>query len=173
MGFEKLPDGGVHVEDVKLALRGHVRDGYQFKAGDYMEPRDPSYEPSPSLNDRVHVLVSVIPADSVSLLSKEVLKKMREVRLAARDMGIPQVAILTKVDKACPKAKQNIVNVYKSKYLKKRVDLFNELLGLPLNCIFLVRNYETENKTQAGFDALILCALRHMIDYGEDYLINL
>lgn len=34
MGFEKLPDGGVHVEDVKLALRGHVRDGYQVQSSE-------------------------------------------------------------------------------------------------------------------------------------------
>lgn len=29
MGLEGSPDDGVHVEDLKLALRGHVRDGYQ------------------------------------------------------------------------------------------------------------------------------------------------
>ena len=52
-----------------------------------MQTGDPSYNPSPTLDDKVHVLVSVIPAGSVTLLSEEVWKKMREVRLAARDMG--------------------------------------------------------------------------------------
>ncbi|XP_036946248.1 interferon-induced protein 44-like isoform X2 [Acanthopagrus latus] len=138
-----------------------------------MQTGDPSYNPSPTLDDKVHVLVSVIPAGSVTLLSEEVWKKMREVRLAARDMGIPQVAILTKVEKACAEANEDIKNVYKSKYLKEQVDMFSEMLGLPLNCIFLVRNYETKNSMNDGISALILCALRHMIDYGEDYLRDL
>nr|XP_020481694.1 interferon-induced protein 44-like [Labrus bergylta] len=29
MGLEKNADNGVHVEDIKLALRGHVKDGYK------------------------------------------------------------------------------------------------------------------------------------------------
>ncbi|XP_030264291.1 interferon-induced protein 44-like [Sparus aurata] len=172
MGLEQKANSGAHVEDLKLALRGHVRDGYKFNPRPMTED-DPSYNPSPTLDDRVHVLVSVIPTDSVSLLSEEVMKKLREVRLAASDMGIPQVAILTKVDKACAEVKEDINNAYKSKYLKEQVDLFSELLGLPPNCIFLVKNYETESITRDGIDALILCALRQMITYGEDYLNDL
>ncbi|KAM8723534.1 interferon-induced protein 44-like [Acanthopagrus schlegelii] len=169
MGLEQKANNGVHVEDIKLALRGHVREGYKFNPNPLTED-DPSYNPSPKLDDRVHVLVSVIPADSVSLISEEVIKKMREVRLAASDMGIPQVAILTKVDKACAEAKKDIGNVYKSKYLDEQVKMFSELLGLQANCIFLVKNYAKENDTQDDTDALILCALRQMINYGEDFL---
>ncbi|XP_073349689.1 interferon-induced protein 44-like [Pagrus major] len=172
MGLEQTDNRGVHVEDIKLALRGHVKDGYQFNPNPMTEG-DRGYNPSPTLDDRVHVLVSVIPAGSVSLLNDKVVKKMREVRLAASDMGIPQVAILTKVDVACAEAKKNINNAYKSKYLKKQVDMFSELLGLPPNCIFLLKNYESETNTHNSIDALILCALRQMINYGEDFLNDL
>lgn len=52
-----------------------------------MNQGDQGYNSSPTLDDRVHVLVCVIPASSLSILSDEVLKKMREVRLAASEMG--------------------------------------------------------------------------------------
>ncbi|XP_073350749.1 interferon-induced protein 44-like isoform X1 [Pagrus major] len=173
MGLEDRANTGVHMEDLKLALMGHVREGYQFDPKSRMQKGDQFYNPSPTLNDRVHVLVSVIPADRVSLLSQDVVKKMRDVRLAASEMGVPQMTILTKVDEACPQAKKDINNVYKSKYLKEQIDKFSEMLGLPLNCIFPVKNYETDISTNEGIDALILCALRQMITYGEDFLNNL
>lgn len=34
MGFEQSADSGVHIEDIKLALMGHVKDGYQVKSFD-------------------------------------------------------------------------------------------------------------------------------------------
>lgn len=52
------------------------------------------YHTCPSLNDRVHVLVTVVPAGSVSLLSEEVLKKLRDVRLTASEMDTATVSKL-------------------------------------------------------------------------------
>ncbi|XP_039467447.1 interferon-induced protein 44-like [Oreochromis aureus] len=172
MGMEQN-DSGVHVDDVKLALRGHVTEGYKFIPQQQLREGDLGYRSCPSLNDRVHVLVTVVPAGSVSLLSEEVVKKLRDIRLTASEMDIPQLAILTKVDEACPAAEQDPKNIYKSKYLKEQVDKFSQLLGLPVNCIFLVKNYSSEISIDDATDAHILCALKQMIVYGDDFLNHL
>ncbi|XP_076609544.1 interferon-induced protein 44-like isoform X1 [Chaetodon auriga] len=173
MGLEGLSNNGVHKDDVKLALRGHVKESYEFLPAHPLTESDLGYDPCPTLNEKVHVLVSVVPADTLSILSDEIKNKMKDIRRTASDMGIPQLAIITKVDKACRKARQDVKNVYRSKYLKELVDKFSVELGIPVNCIFLVKNYESEIKTNGDTDALILCALRQMIDFGEDFLRNL
>ncbi|XP_059204103.1 interferon-induced protein 44-like [Centropristis striata] len=171
MGFEQ--NDGVHVEDIKLALKGHVADDYKFLPEGELTVTNEGYNSSPTLADSVHVLVCALPAGSVSLISDEVVRKMREVRLAASEMGIPQLAILTKVDEACLQAKKDVKKAYKSKYLKKQVNKCNMLLGIPRNCIFLVKNYESESSTDEDTNALILSALRQIITFGEDFLNNL
>ncbi|XP_075942287.1 interferon-induced protein 44-like [Anarhichas minor] len=173
MGFEQNTETGVDVQDVKLAMRGHMPNGYKFNPIAQLQETDRDYISSPTLEDRVHVLVCVIPAGSVSLISEEVEKKLREVRQAATEMGIPQLAILTKVDEACPQAEEDLKETYRIKYLKEQVDKFSMLLGIPPNCIFLVKNYHSEIKTNDDINALILSALKQMITFGEDFLDNL
>ncbi|XP_062422127.1 interferon-induced protein 44-like [Pungitius pungitius] len=170
MGLEEKTNKGVKVEDLKLALKGHVSDGYQFNPEVQLKANDKHYNSCPTLKDKVHVLVSVIPAVSVSLLSDGVVNKMREVRMKASEMGIPQLAILTKVDEAFPEVEQNMDNVYNNMNLKGLVDKYSVLLGLSPNCIFLVRNYHSEIHTNEHMNALILSSVKQMICFGEDFL---
>uniref|UniRef100_A0A3B4FDF5 Interferon-induced protein 44-like n=1 Tax=Pundamilia nyererei TaxID=303518 RepID=A0A3B4FDF5_9CICH len=167
MGLQSS-DKGIHVEDIKLAIRGHVNEDYRFNPTSPLPETNSSYNSFPTLDDKVHILVLVIPADTVSIMNDESVRKMKDVRSAARDKGIPQIAIMTKIDEACPEVKKDIKNAYRSKHLNQLV--LNMNLGIPLNCIFLVKNYHTEIETENDVDSLILSVLKKIIDYGEDYL---
>ncbi|GAA6231656.1 interferon-induced protein 44-like [Lates japonicus] len=157
-------------DDVKLALRGHVKDGYTFNPESKLSEGNEFYNKSPTVNDKVHVLVCIVPADTLFSMSDETVKKIRDIRLEASRLGIPQVAVLTKVEEACPEIKRDLKNVYRSINLKDKMEKFSVDVGIPMNCIFPVKNYHEEIDLSDDTDALILSALRRIIDYGEDFI---
>ncbi|XP_073349472.1 interferon-induced protein 44-like [Pagrus major] len=160
---------GVHVDDIKLTLRGHVKDGYKFDPESKLSEKDGFYNRSPSSNDKVHVLVCVIDASTLFPMKDETVKKIRDVRMEASDLEIPQVAIFTKVDEVCPEIKADLKNVYKVQSLKSKMEQFSAYVGIPMNCIFPVRNYHEEINLKSDVDSLILSALKHIIRFGDDY----
>lgn len=50
------------------------------------------------------------------------------------------------------------------------MELFSESLGIPVKCIFPVKNYHSEIDPDDDTDTLILSALKHMINLGEDFV---
>lgn len=58
----------------------------QFNPMSPLAEGDPGYNPSPSLEDRVHVLVCVISANLTSI-NPSVLEKMASVRETASSLG--------------------------------------------------------------------------------------
>ncbi|XP_053193444.1 interferon-induced protein 44-like [Scomber japonicus] len=167
MGLSK--DKGVLVDDIKLALMGRVRDGYRFNPERNLSEGDQYYNTEVNPNDEVHVLVCVIPADKVSLINGEVTRKILEIRKAATELDIPQVAVITRIDQACPEIKDDLKNVYKSVYLKEKLEQFSADVGIPMNCIFPVKNYSKEINLNDDVDSLILNTLRHIIDFGDEF----
>ncbi|XP_036386698.1 interferon-induced protein 44-like [Megalops cyprinoides] len=170
MGLEVDKDKGMPPEDILLALKGRVKEGYTFNPVSPLSENGPYYNKDPSLGDKVHCLVTVLPIDTLSLMPKEFFSKLRKIRLNASDMGIPQVVILTKVDEACQMVKKDIKKVYTSKYIKKQMETCNAQLGIPMNCIFPVKNYHKEIYVNNEIDELLLKALKHMINFANDYV---
>lgn len=160
-------DHGVLPEDIILALKGHVKDGYFFNPLHGLSPEDRHYNPSPSIDDKVHVLALVLDG-SPAEIDRSVLEKMKKIRKAARDLGIPQVMIVTHIDKVCKEIEEDVTTVFRSRLLKKKIDEISADVGILVNYMFPVwNNYEGEKKDVV--DTLILAALKQLLDYGDDF----
>lgn len=59
----------------------------QFNTVKPITEEDPKYKKNPILNDRIHCLVAVLPANNVSLIDEDTIEQMRVVREKARDLG--------------------------------------------------------------------------------------
>uniref|UniRef100_A0A3Q3XIV3 G domain-containing protein n=1 Tax=Mola mola TaxID=94237 RepID=A0A3Q3XIV3_MOLML len=166
-GVEMSQD--MHMDDIKLALRGHVPEGYTFKADSKLSDDSRLYVRSPTENNKVHALLCVYPTDTMSQL-KEKHRDKQQLWLCS-PAGIPQAAILTKIDQACPELRRNLQNVYKVPYLRNKVCfMFSKEVGIPMDCIFPVKNYHEEIDLDNDIDMLILSTLKNVIDLGEDYI---
>ncbi|XP_055362622.1 interferon-induced protein 44-like [Betta splendens] len=153
---------------IKLCLRGRVKDSYRFNPESKLCQGDRFHNEAPADNDKVHVLVCVIAANTPPSLSDAVKRKIRDIRLEASGLGIPQVAVLTKVDEACPEVQRDLRNVYRSRRLKKKMEQLSADSGIPMNCIFPVKNYHEEIDLSDDMDALILSVLTSIIHFGDD-----
>ncbi|KAL4008258.1 hypothetical protein ACER0C_002110 [Sarotherodon galilaeus] len=160
----------IHVKDVKQALKGHIKDGYTFNPENKLSKGDRYYNRTPTENDKVHILVCVVDANTASLMKDPTVEAIQDVRDEATDLEIPQVAIFTKIDEVCPEIKHDVKNVYKSKSLQQRIQQFSKRVGIPINCIFPVKNYHSETELNPDIDAIIMNAMRRIIEIGNDSL---
>ncbi|KAG5272591.1 hypothetical protein AALO_G00167220 [Alosa alosa] len=79
---------------------------------------------------------------------------------------------MTHVDLACPLVKESLQNTYSSKVIKRRMQECRNKLGVPMNCIFPVKNYDEEIDLDDNVNSLILNALKHIVDIADDYVSN-
>ncbi|XP_014855102.1 PREDICTED: interferon-induced protein 44-like isoform X1 [Poecilia mexicana] len=162
----------VHEKDMKMAMMGHIKDEYKFHPQSALSETDPFFNRNPTINDKAHILVTVFDANTINQLDQNIAETIQEIRDEATELGIPHVAILSKIDEACPEIREDIKNVCHSRTLQQKIQLLSKLVGIPENCIFPIKNYHCEKKLNHETDALILNTLRSLIEIGEEYLSN-
>ncbi|KAK7925092.1 hypothetical protein WMY93_007402 [Mugilogobius chulae] len=169
MGMEAGDKIGIHPKDIKLAMMGHVKEGYKFNPMSPLSHDDYPYNPNPTIDDKAHVLVLVFSSNSPQI-DPSVIEKMKNIRETAHELGIPQIAVGTHVDQACPEIMKDIKNIYRSNSLKTNMEEFSKAVGIPMNCIFGVKNYSQETDNDDDIDTLLLLALKNMVNYGMDFV---
>ncbi|XP_063052888.1 interferon-induced protein 44-like [Engraulis encrasicolus] len=165
---------GARTEDLVIALEGHLKDGYMFNPVGSMAKNDPHYNRYPTLNDKIHCLVSILPGDGINMMdsadARTVIQKLREIREKASELKIPQVIIMTKADLACAEVYKDPKKIYKSKEIKKMMEVCTDKLGIPLNFVLPVKNYHEENALDDGMDILLLSALKSILNFANDHV---
>ncbi|KAK2817751.1 hypothetical protein Q7C36_021684 [Tachysurus vachellii] len=170
MGLGDNKEDGIHPDDIINVLHGRVKEGYKFNPVSPLTDADPNYVHEPSLKNKVHCLVSVVPANSISLMKTEMIQKMQTVRNAALDLGIPHVVLMTKIDDGvCPLVRKDLAEVYKSRKIQKKMQRCSHTIGPSLECIFPVSNYHEETEVDDKKDVLILSALKAIVGFVTDY----
>ncbi|XP_076153636.1 interferon-induced protein 44-like isoform X2 [Alosa pseudoharengus] len=168
--LEKRDSEEVHPEDIIKVLRGQIKFGYKFNPTSSCSDTDPNFVSNPTLSNTIHCLVSVVPADRVTLMEDDDFEKMKLIRQQASEMGIPQLIILTKVDLACPEVQKNIKKIYRSKKIKEKMQECSNRLGGHMTDIFPVRNYHEEIDMNPDVNMLLLSALKPILNHANDYV---
>ncbi|XP_053471557.1 interferon-induced protein 44-like [Ictalurus furcatus] len=91
MGLQDTGTSGIHTDDIITAMQGHVRENYTFNPVSPLRDGNPWYNNAPTLNDKVHCLVSVMSAQTLPVMYDSVIKSIKDVRekASALDVRMP------------------------------------------------------------------------------------
>uniref|UniRef100_A0A3Q2CKK3 Uncharacterized protein n=1 Tax=Cyprinodon variegatus TaxID=28743 RepID=A0A3Q2CKK3_CYPVA len=159
MGLEDGTNHGVHVDDIKPGLRGHVKEGHTFN------PVGPLSQDDLGFNVVVCVRFTNAPH-----IKSSVLEKMNNNDLfewVSFPAGIPQIDMMTHIGEACGNRKKLEEHVQEQTPEKED---FSAVMGIPMNCIFPVKNYSEEINAAKDINTLILSALRTITDFENDFI---
>ncbi|KAH3715463.1 interferon-induced protein 44-like [Dreissena polymorpha] len=165
---------GIDNFDCSYLLNGNIPDYYEFNpAPPPIIPDNPGFVHQPRVTEKIYCVVFVIDTATVGDIPPKLVKKINSFQRIVNRKGIPQAALLTKVDLACQDVAGKTSNVFTSKKIEAAVDKVSGLLGLPRNNILPVKNYENEMQLDDNISILSLLALRQLLHFAEDYIENL
>ncbi|XP_072562781.1 interferon-induced protein 44-like [Paramormyrops kingsleyae] len=170
MGLEGREDGGMKLEDFVSILKGYVPDKYQFNPAQPMKADDCQACSTLALKDRIHCVVYVIDATTIGIQGTK--NKIGEIKKITNLADVPLVALLTKVDKACPHVEKDLTKVYRSCYIKDLIYRAGNSLGIPPSNVIPVKNYYDEIELNDTCDILLLMAMKQMLNFADNYLEN-
>ncbi|XP_053333305.1 interferon-induced protein 44-like [Clarias gariepinus] len=161
---------GMDTDYIINILHGRVQEGDTLNNLEGPNNETDDFNRIQSLNDKVHCLVFVLSADKISEVSERIFYKLKLVLHQARELGIPQVVMMSKVDKACSLVSADLKMIYKSKKIKAKMDECSSRLGVAVKYILPVKNYCEEMTLNVETDILILTAMTSILNFATDFV---
>ncbi|XP_069125502.1 interferon-induced protein 44-like [Argopecten irradians] len=165
-------DQGLDDHEICYLLDGHVPDRFQFNPAVPLSPEVMGFVKGPGLGDRIHCVAFVVDSSTVDVISEKVLERIKNMQTKMNQRSIPQVVLLTKIDRICELVTDEISDVFVSPTVKECVDRVAMVMGLPRSHILPVKNYECEVELDQDVNILSLLCLRQVLHFSDDYLYN-
>nr|XP_022296667.1 interferon-induced protein 44-like [Crassostrea virginica] len=125
----------------------------------------PGYIKNQDLGNKIHCVAFVIDGSTVDEMSDKILKQV-----TVNQRGLPQIVLLTKVDKICRDVNADVTKTFTSSAVCSAVEKVANIMGLPRARVFPVKNYENETELVVGINILVLEALKRCLDLADDFI---
>ncbi|XP_059839757.1 interferon-induced protein 44-like [Hypanus sabinus] len=158
LGLAKDGEFGISDEQIINILNGLIPNQHQFNS-----PAKIEHEENRPTSPTVHCVAYVIDASQSPILPRPMKKRMLDIQSQIKELDIPQIVLLTKVDKACSLVEKDLKNVYRSEHITKKIMEVGEQLRIPVSCIVPVNNYWFSDELDCVIDILLLSAIKLML----------
>ncbi|XP_071080658.1 interferon-induced protein 44-like [Haliotis cracherodii] len=156
--------------DLMVIIDGHLPDRFTFNPSVPVRPGVPGYKKNPTLDDRIHCIAFVVDSTAIDVFPDKVLQTFKAVQHRVNVQGLPQVVLLTKVDKACKVVNKDMSQLFLSAAIRGLVEKTAELFGLPRSHVYPVKNYEDELVLDDNVTLPALTSLVQMTRFADDFL---
>nr|XP_022300549.1 interferon-induced protein 44-like isoform X2 [Crassostrea virginica] len=167
-GFEE--DFALDAQEISFILDGNIPDRYQFSPMVPFTPDTPGYIKNPDLENKIRCVAFVIDGSTTDVMPDKILKRMKDLQIRMNQRGLPQIILLTKLDKICPDVNDDVTNTYRSSAVCDAVEKVADIMGLPRGHVLPVKNYESETKLKTGVNILLMEALELCLDFADDFM---
>ncbi|KAL3875139.1 hypothetical protein ACJMK2_038067 [Sinanodonta woodiana] len=163
---------GLDASEISFIIDGNVPDGYQFNPSVPFSRETPGYIKATSVKDMIHCVAFVLDGSTIDVLQEKTLERLKVMQTKINQIGVPQVVLLTKVDKVCRSVEEDLSIIFKSGLISDLVDKVSQVMGLPRGHVLPLKNYERELELDMSVSILALLALRQILRFSQDSLFN-
>ncbi|KAL4236544.1 Interferon-induced protein 44-like [Mactra antiquata] len=161
-------------DNMRFLLEGYVPDKYPLDPNGRYMTDSPGFIKDPSLLHKMHCVVIVMDASIIDAVDaiQETVNNVKAMQKVANKYDVPQVVVLTKIDKLCKLVYKDASYAMKSKKVFNTVSKAADLFGLPRHNVFPMKNYEKECEVDPNVDILTLLTLKGILNQVDASLLK-